>query len=419
MIIEGINTKNFRAFDKTDLKFSKLNLFFGPNNSGKSSILSVLKLLSQTLRSPDKKIPLLLTDSLVNLGTYKNMVFNNDIEKDIEIRLDFFYHNTRKRKERTKIELVYSFDKKAQEIILNSCKISGRDNFYIKYNWKKKEHELLNFCCEGKKLKGTEKMKRDFKLYNFLPIIFFRDEKRKRGRIIDTFQINNVLEKIEFIGPFRSPPQRIYLSSGEVPSGVGIRGDKAVDLLIRYNKNNPKFVDKISAWYKNAGIASEIKIKEMKDQYFKIMFKHKISDENENFEDVGFGCSQVLPILVAGYGLKGNRILVIEEPEIHLHPKAQAELGDFLKDIVLNGVQTFVETHSEHILLRVQSHVAHGKLKSEDVKVFYVYANRQGRKEIVPMSLDNNGFFKEKWPEGFFPERLEEAERVAKASIKK
>ena len=152
-----------------------------------------------------------------------------------------------------------------------------------------------------------------------------------------------------------------------------------------------------------------------------MIISHLHSKEKENLADVGFGCSQVLPILVAGYNLKPNNIMLVEQPEIHLHPKAQAELGTFFKDVALNNIQLFIETHSEHLLLRVQAHVASGDLKPEDVKVYYVYSNKDkgGKKDVVELPLTDEGYFSKEWPEGFFPERLEEAKKIAKAALKK
>jgi predicted ATPase len=117
--------------------------------------------------------------------------------------------------------------------------------------------------------------------------------------------------------------------------------------------------------------------------------------------------------------LKKGQILIVEQPEIHLHPKAQAELGSFFCDLSKRNIQTFIETHSEHLLLRIQSHIAIGDLNPEDVKVYYVFANKNtDRKEVEEIKLNKNGTFLTEWPEGFFPERLVEVKKIAKASLK-
>ena len=134
---------------------------------------------------------------------------------------------------------------------------------------------------------------------------------------------------------------------------------------------------------------------------------------------MGYGCSQILPILISGTTLPDDSALLIQQPEIHLHPRAQAGLGTFFKDLSKKNTQLFIETHSEHLLLRLQSHIAAGELDPNDVSVFYVYANEEGKKEAINLPINTKGIFTKEWPEGFFPERLNEAKRIAKASLGK
>jgi len=134
--------------------------------------------------------------------------------------------------------------------------------------------------------------------------------------------------------------------------------------------------------------------------------------------DVGIGISQVLPVLVAAYGSSG-RIIAMEQPEIHLHPALQAELGDvFIEAATGERKNTFIlETHSEHLILRLLRRIretASGELpagmpplKPEDVAVIYVQAEKDGAKVVeIPVTLE--GDFSQSWPEGFFAERAKE-----------
>ena len=84
-MIKKLYLKNYRAFEEVSLDFSKINLFFGPNNSGKSSLLSSINLLSQTLQSRDSKAPILLNGNLEELGTFRDIVFNNEVKRTIKI----------------------------------------------------------------------------------------------------------------------------------------------------------------------------------------------------------------------------------------------------------------------------------------------------------------------------------------------
>ena len=123
--------------------------------------------------------------------------------------------------------------------------------------------------------------------------------------------------------------------------------------------------------------------------------------------DTGYGCSQILPILTAAYNTEQTSILMIQQPEIHLHPSAQAELGDLFVDIANDGPQMFIETHSEHLLIRVQSLIAEGKISPEDVSIYYIYGQegKKRMKKYVKMDIGDDGHFINEWPEGFFPEK--------------
>jgi len=134
--------------------------------------------------------------------------------------------------------------------------------------------------------------------------------------------------------------------------------------------------------------------------------------------DVGIGISQVLPVLVHAYGSK-NKLIAIEQPEIHLHPALQAELGDLFIESALgeNGNHFILETHSEHLILRLlrriretkRNKVPEGKrgLRPEDVSILYVAPDAEGSRVLV-MDVNEHGKLTNNWPDGFFEERLEE-----------
>lgn len=88
-MIERLYAENYRAFPKLDIELSKINLFFGPNNSGKSSIISIINLLSQTEKSPDDKVPLLLRGTKEDLGTFRDLVHNHDLKKTVTIGIQY------------------------------------------------------------------------------------------------------------------------------------------------------------------------------------------------------------------------------------------------------------------------------------------------------------------------------------------
>ena len=104
-----------------------------------------------------------------------------------------------------------------------------------------------------------------------------------------------------------------------------------------------------------------------------------------------------------------------DQPELHLHPRAQAELGSFFLELFKRRVQAIVETHSEHLLLRVQTLVAEGRFNPDDVAIYYVKPTGAG-KQVSRVHLNARGEFLDSWPDGFFPERLAEARALLKAN---
>jgi predicted ATPase len=177
----------------------------------------------------------------------------------------------------------------------------------------------------------------------------------------------------------------------------------------------------ISRWLLENRIAKEIKVKALTSRHFEICLVD-FKDKEHNLCDVGFGCSQVLPVLVAGLQMLGQPdksmkrpgIFLVQEPEIHLHPNAQASLGSFFTSLAHSGVQVFVETHSEYLVLRVATEVAKGNILPTDVRVFYVRDN-DGEKDVTAIDLDENGVFQTDWPDGFFPHRFAETKALAAA----
>ena len=124
--------------------------------------------------------------------------------------------------------------------------------------------------------------------------------------------------------------------------------------------------------------------------------------------DVGIGISQVLPVLVAAYGSK-NKLLAMEQPEIHLHPGLQAELGDvFIESALGDRQNTFIlETHSEHLILRLMRRIREGKISADDVGVMYVDPKSAGSL-FHELRIDEVGDFIDEWPGGFFEESFHE-----------
>ena len=115
----------------------------------------------------------------------------------------------------------------------------------------------------------------------------------------------------------------------------------------------------------------------------------------------GFGLTQCFPIVVAALAAGDGDLLLIENPELHLHPAGQARMGGFLADVAAAGRQVLLETHSDHVLNGVRRAVKDRRLDAEDVAVHFFRPRLEDRPQVVSPALDSDGRI-DSWPPGFF-----------------
>lgn len=224
--------------------------------------------------------------------------------------------------------------------------------------------------------------------------------------------LKRALEQLFPISPIRKLPERSYIFSGTDPDNVGYRGDSLPDILFR----NSELVEDTNKWLKRLGIDYELEVNSIRahsdDFYSDDFFQVRLIDTrrkkrvNVALPDVGFGVSQLLPFIVQSL-VPEKQIISIEQPEVHIHPRLQADLGELLAEAIKSEKQFIIETHSEHLILRLQRLVYKGKIKPEDVSVIYVSRGPEGAK-AERLRLDEEGDFIDEWPNGFFLERLRE-----------
>ncbi len=220
--------------------------------------------------------------------------------------------------------------------------------------------------------------------------------------------LERTLEALFPISPFRIPPERLYTFRGTTPQNVGYRGDLLSDLLFR----RPELVKETNEWLEKLDIGYELEVKPIIPDSgglfaVRLIDTRRKKRVNIALPDVGFGVSQLLPFIVQSL-VPDKQIISIEQPEVHVHPKLQADLGNLLADAIKEHQKQFiVETHSEHLILRLQRLVRKKLLKPEDVSVIYVSRGPEGAK-AERLHLDEDGDFIDEWPNGFFTERLRE-----------
>ena len=227
------------------------------------------------------------------------------------------------------------------------------------------------------------------------------------------YELSNAMEALVYLGPLRRPPERFHVLSGARRTNVGREGEFTAELLSR----RPDLIDDVNEWLRKLEIPYTLDALSVGDPAIRhsmgdvvvVVLTDTRSGLRVSPGDVGFGISQLLPIVVQTL-IGSDTTVCIEQPEIHVHPALQARMADLFVEAVSERRrnQLIVETHSEHLMLRIQKRVRVGDLSPQDVAVLYVDVDAEGNSYLVPIPLDEDGAFLRPWPHGFFEERFEE-----------
>ena len=253
-------------------------------------------------------------------------------------------------------------------------------------------------------------------------------------RILRTFSecfTSEAKNGIAYIGPFRKNPDRIYRYSETSSNHVGPHGENIGDMLYEsYLNKNDGIYDEISEWlYKYYGY--HLDIHDFSNNFFQI----RVLDGyiSSNIIDVGFGISQVLPIVSEVLKIREvarqprfrrykryNNILLVEQPELHLHPAAQASLAELFALCVTGNknARLIIETHSEHLISKLQVLIADEAcpLTNDMVQILYIDKDAENGAFIEEMTIKENGKFLKEWPTGFFDQGYNLAYELMKKS---
>ncbi|MBK7380319.1 MAG: DUF3696 domain-containing protein [Ignavibacteriales bacterium] len=228
--------------------------------------------------------------------------------------------------------------------------------------------------------------------------------------------VKAIMEDIIYLPGIREVPKRAYiLKNYEIDNLIyggifnDLRGGASADDKefsgdldgIPFHIVNGKTVnDKLNDLIKKLGFEGELSIIQ-EDEYLKPQLKGKGSEKKYSLSESSSGLQQIIPILVKLLHYKEGTIL-IEQPELHLHPKLQAALAELFVDRVRkNKNAVIIETHSEHLIKKLQVLIARGELKQEDIAVYY-FDSDSGEVNVKRMEMDERGLFIEDWPNGFF-----------------
>ena len=239
------------------------------------------------------------------------------------------------------------------------------------------------------------------------------------------------LDGIYYLGPLREYPQRDYLWARSGYTDVGSKGEKTVDAILAMTSANEMrnvkhkarlkpFQEIVAYWLKEMGVIYKFHVEEIAPGSNRWQAKVTVRPSGTEvlLTDVGFGVSQVLPVVTLLQFVPEGSTVILEQPEIHLHPLAQANLADVIINAVTHrNVQVVLESHSEHLLLRLQRRIAEAipqGVTSNDVSLYFCDW-KDGKSKIEKLEVDMFGAIVN-WPEHFMGDTFGE---VSKAEMKR
>ncbi|UUN27896.1 DUF3696 domain-containing protein [Streptomyces sp. FIT100] len=230
-------------------------------------------------------------------------------------------------------------------------------------------------------------------------------------------QVEQRLKSISYLGPLRSLPKRTYRISAEIPTDVGRDGEFAPELLFR--RGNDQVHSAVNKWLRTLGYG-ELRFTAPADDFFQVHLRQEgKSGLDVNLAHCGVGLSQLLPMLVQGAITPAGGTLISQQPEIHLNPAQQCKVADFLLETAMQGKRVIVETHSEHVLLRIRRRIAEGQIDSNDVAIYFL-DKENDRTVIERIQVGENAEVDPSaWPAGFFEEQLEDSFALAVAQSRR
>lgn len=473
-MLKQLRIRNFKSWQDTGcIRMAPITLFFGANSSGKSSIGQFLLMLKQTIESPDRKAVFYPggRNSAVQLGSYQEMVFRRNPNKKITFEYqwslpkhmeigdplsdDVFFGD--KLHFSAEVEQgsddIFSGDKPhfsaevergdaARHLIqvakLKYCLLddgANHSSLSVELSRKPDKHE---YEASAFPYNLVRKQGRAWALKDVVRFYGFSNEAVARYQNAGfTQELNLAQEKLfnslYYLGPLRRKAERLYKWSGSAPESVGYEGENTIAAILTardrkislgYRKREKPFEAIIAGKLKEMKLIDEFQVKPIsaQRQEHEVKVRAKGSKDWVDLPDVGFGVSQVLPVLAQCFYAPPGSIILMEQPEIHLHPSAQSVLADVMIDAIGSrenrkerGIQLIIESHSEHFLRRLQRRIAEAQVLKEEVSAYFANITRTPA-ILEPLDIDDYGNIKN-WPQYFFGDEMGDIIEQSKAAI--
>ena len=421
--LQDIRLTNFKCFEDTaSLNFGKLTLLTGANSTGKSSLMYGILGVLQSRNFPLELSP---NGGYVQMGNFLEMVFKHDSHKAIGFSLTLVDSDTR-----NQLHIATSWQSnQVGNPILKSCECKG-DFYSFRIDTNDEAGQTLSLDIAPLKSKkkwnmeellkyASSKSPSDGDLIEYLK--YTTQETHIKDVTIDSFSDNTKAEikypllfvlqetmafvkrynaKVNYISSYRQPAQRIYTEEPVSSGKIATSGEGFINELLKWKDDKHDKFSEFVEGMKSIGLLSEVEPSRLGSGQFKIGVKVHEGDEMVNLWDVGFGISQTMPIIIGDVELGEGSTLYVSQPEVHLHPRAQAKFGDYLVKQTNDGKRYVIESHSEYLMNRLRLSIVRGTLAEDDVKVYYM-SQKEGKTSIDEIKFRKSGQI-EGAPQDFF-----------------
>ena len=356
-MITNLELKNFKCFKKIKISLSNINIFTGINGMGKSTIIQSILLIKQSGKIFDESKELLLNGKYVNLGLGQDVLYEKADDDEIEINLSV---------DNASEKSIYGYSARRDALPVMDVNIDGDIE----------------------------------SLYRTIDRIVYLSAYRIPPRMTYGIENDDYLEKREFSKEGEYAVQYLKMHDGDTVINSNVIIGDGVNITLAAQVN--EWLNMISP-----GVSPIIAVNQSA-RNVELRYEY-IEDRNKTNSyksvNVGFGITYVLPIVVALVSSKPNDIIIIENPEAHIHPRGQRMLGELIARAGAGGAQVIVETHSDHILNGIRVATKKGLANSRSTGIFFFYRDNDdsyAHKVIKPI-LGSDGRIDD-WPDGFFDE---------------
>jgi len=418
LVIDGL--KSFR--DRTEAPLGDLTILSGANSSGKSTIMHAILLMKQTLESGYDPGPLLISGPNVIFSNTEQMFWSAQGEKRKEqICIGL---TTEKNQNMSGYEVTLQQQKekdgtKPLQIVKGTwLSHSGRNELSLDLtDEQRKEYEaimqsdrfpesLSRQFGENLYLDPTVQRDRFFLSVN----ITFRDRSKKnvvielgRGFLTNDLQnqmmVEEAIRSIIHVPGLRGNPRRTYPVTAVEKHFPGLFPDYVASVIAFWQNTNNEKANQLGLDLKELGLTWNVKARKISDTEVEIQVgrlprsQRGGAKDMVSIADVGFGMSQSLPVAVALLAADPGELVYLEQPEIHLHPRAEYHLSQLIHRAVMRGVQVVIETHSELLLLGLQTLVAANEFDKKKAMIHWIQRDKFGASILKSSELDAQGAF--------------------------